>query len=126
IYDPVRDELYTAAPGLGAALNGAPIAPVQRNDLAYALVGFDLGYFPEARQQLTQAALAVLPHAQALRLSGSAALSLANVAAGRFGAYFHLSLFQWDLAAALSLLRETGVVATTWNGQPATPTGRQI
>lgn len=126
IFDPLRDELFAAAPGAGATLNGQRIGVAGRDDLAYALVGFDLGYYAETRQQLAATALAVLPQVQALRLVGSAALSLANVAAGRFGGYFHLSLFQWDLAAALSLIREAGGVATRWSGEPATHDGGEI
>jgi myo-inositol-1(or 4)-monophosphatase len=126
IFDPIRDELFVAAPGHGARLNGEPIHAARKPDLRHAVVGFDLGYHQDMRIRLAAAASSVLPNVAALRLLGSAALSLCYVAAGRLDAYFHLSLYQWDLAAALSLLREAGAVTTTWDGRPATPTGRQI
>jgi myo-inositol-1(or 4)-monophosphatase len=58
---------------------------------------------------------------EAVRVMGSAVLGLAYVAAGRVDLYFHHSLYPWDLAAGLLLVREAGGVATDREGQPAAP-----
>jgi myo-inositol-1(or 4)-monophosphatase len=66
------------------------------------------------------------PDIGGLRLMGSAALGLTYVACGRLDAYIHPYLYPWDVAAAISLVEESGGKITDWQGQPATIESRVI
>ena len=119
-YDPVREELFHAAAGHGASLNGRPMAVSSTESLEMSVIGFDMGYVDEQAEQLLQTALHLWPGIQAIRVMGSAALGLAYVAAGRIELYVHPHLGPWDLAPGLLLVREAGGVATDLLGAPAT------
>lgn len=116
IYDPLRDECFSAAKGHGAALNGQPMHVSQIPDLRRALVATG---FPYDRQTHTdnnvRAVDAFLRRAQGLRRAGAAALDLAYVAAGRLDAYWEKALGAWDLAAGILLVREAGGSVTPYS-----------
>jgi myo-inositol-1(or 4)-monophosphatase len=120
VYDPSRDELFSARLGDGARLNGQPIfahVPGEGED-AYedSLIGTDLPGDADARVQALLAATHVGNRMLGLIMLGSPALGLCYVAAGRTHAYFHLKLHLWDVAAASVILQEAGAVVTSGSG----------
>ena len=118
IYDSTRDELFSAAKGAGATLNGKPLKPSRYSQLkdAMLIASFPPGVAPEAPP--IQRFLKLLPHAQTIHRSGSSALNLAYVAAGRIEGYWSTSLKAWDCAAGVLLIEEAGGKVTRLNGQP--------
>jgi myo-inositol-1(or 4)-monophosphatase len=107
VYDPVLDELFAAARGGGATRNGRPLAVSPQVSLAGARIGF--GFARKSSAAPIKASLtALVDHGAALRLLGTAALSLAHVAAGRLDAYFQYDLHVWDCAAGMLLVEEAG------------------
>jgi myo-inositol-1(or 4)-monophosphatase len=109
VYDPNRDELYTASKGRGAFLNDRRIRVTQRTKLDEALIGTG---FPFRRLDDLDRYLAmfkaVSERAAGLRRPGAAALDLAYVAAGRYDAFFEIGLMPWDVAAGSLLVTEAG------------------
>ena len=117
VHDVARGIVFSAARGAGARLDGAPIRVSAVADPPRALVG--TGY-PFKRLDLLDRYLlqfaAVVRATSGVRRAGSAALDLADVAAGRFDAFWELSLAPWDVAAGVLLVREAGGVVTTLEG----------
>lgn len=109
IYDPVRQELFTASRGAGAQLEGRRIRVTQLTGLEGALLGTG---FPFRQPQRLDAYLrtftALFPSASDVRRAGSAALDLAYVAAGRLDGFWELGLQPWDIAAGALLVQESG------------------
>jgi myo-inositol-1(or 4)-monophosphatase len=99
IYDPMRDELWTAERDGPALLDGRPIQGSQRGDLATALVATGFGYDAQMRREQARVAADLLPQVRDIRRFGSAALDLAWTAAGRYDAYYERGLNTWDVAA---------------------------
>ncbi|HEX2173128.1 MAG TPA: inositol monophosphatase family protein [Dehalococcoidia bacterium] len=118
LYDPTRDELFTAAAGRGAFLNGERIAVSPQPTLDRATIGMDIGYPEESRRQAFDTAVKIRPYIQTVRTLGSSALGLAYAGCGRFGVYYHFWLFPWDVAAAELIVREAGGLVTDWAGRP--------
>jgi myo-inositol-1(or 4)-monophosphatase len=116
-YDPLRDELFTAARGGGATLNGAALRQSGRGELDGALLvtGFpyDVHVRPDPPLRLFAA---FLRRARAVRRFGSAALDLAYLAAGRFDGFWELGLKPWDVAPGILLAREAGALVTDLDG----------
>jgi myo-inositol-1(or 4)-monophosphatase len=109
IYDPIKNELYTASKGKGALLNDKKIRVSERKDLAGALV--ITGTPPRDRGRVgvhLDYCKDLLSTAEDIRRSGSAALDLAYVACGRADAYFESGIKAWDVAAGMLLVREAG------------------
>jgi myo-inositol-1(or 4)-monophosphatase len=119
VYDPFRNEVYTAERGQGAFLNGQPIKVGQQQLLSKAMVCFDLGYNEALAVKQLQVATFFRPRVRAMRILGSATLALCYVAVGRFDLFYHQSLHPWDLAAALLIINEAGGITTTNKGTPA-------
>ncbi len=117
VLDPTREELFAAARGRGAMLNGAPIHVSPRRRLAEGLIGTG---FPFRRLHRTEEYLnsfrAVLADTAGIRRAGSAALDLAAVAAGRFDGFWEEGLGPWDMAAGALLIEEAGGVVTDFQG----------
>jgi len=113
VYDPVRDELFSARRGGGAWLNGAPMHCAPTAALAAAMVAIGLNRFcvgPAIADEL-----AVLSdRTQKVRISGAAALDLAYTACGRLDGYFEQRVFVWDLAAGMLLVDEAGGRSCWW------------
>ena len=118
IYDPLHKELFTAAQGGGATLNGYSIHCSTKAALGMAVVAYDIGHDDQISTQMVELVAQVQPRVGKVRHLGSAALSLTYVAAGRLDAYYHLSLQPWDIAAALLLVQEAGGRITDWQGTP--------
>jgi myo-inositol-1(or 4)-monophosphatase len=108
ILDPVHDECFTAAKGKGAWLNGKPIHVSKITEIGETLgvVGFPPG-MPRDAPDLKVFLEAVL-HCQSVHRSGSAALNLSYLAAGRYDVFWTFSTHIWDVAAGVLLLREAG------------------
>lgn len=118
VFDPVADECYTAQRGRGARLNGEPIAASGQTDLGQALVAVSFPARIDGDSRELQDFLAILPHCQAFRRMGSAALNLCYVAAGSLDAYWATSTKIWDIAAGALIVAEAGGVMTSPSGGP--------
>lgn len=110
VYDPLSEELFTAAAGSGAMLNGSPLRVSDCRELGEGLVACSFPARVERDSPEVKRCLAVLPHCQGLRRLGSAALNLCYVAAGRLDAYWATNVHVWDVAAGFLLVREAGGV----------------
>jgi myo-inositol-1(or 4)-monophosphatase len=116
IYDPMRDELFTAEKGRGAWLNGKPMWVSRTPQLAEALVATG---FPSRKrhdnpnihfyQEFTL-------RSHGVRRAGSAALDLAYIASGRMDAFWEFNLNPWDTAAGILLVEEAGGRVTDFSG----------
>lgn len=127
VYDPVREELFEAARGRGAFLNGRPIRVSECPALGEALLVTGFPYdFQNVRDDTVDLFSRFLHRAQAVRRDGSAALDLCYVAAGRFDGFWERRLKPWDTAAAAAILREAGGVVTRFDGAPFSVFDREI
>lgn len=108
VYDPVREDTFTAAKGQGAFLNGAPITVSETTEIARSLLSFDLGYVDEKAGLAIDMLRSLWPGMYSVRMMGSAGLGLAYAASGRVDLFFHHSLSPWDVAAGLVLAEEAG------------------
>ncbi len=117
VYDPLKDELFTAEQGAGAFLNGRRMRVNSPRGLKGALLGTGIPY---KDQRYIDSYLAMLKDlivdAAGVRRPGSAALDLAWLAAGRFDGFWELGLASWDFAAGVLLVREAGGIVTDING----------
>ncbi len=117
IFDPLRNELFTASRGSGAQLNERRIRVTDRKELAGAMLA--TGFAPRERAR-TGAQLGclreLLVHAEDVRRTGSAALDLAYVACGRLDGYFEAGVRDWDIAAGVLLVREAGGKVCDYRG----------
>ncbi len=113
VHDPVRKEVFAAARGQGATLDGAPIRVTATDELARTLVATGFAYDPDVRADQGRDAADLLTRVRDLRRGGSAALDLAYVAAGRVDAYVEFDLQPWDWAAGRLLVTEAGGTVTT-------------
>lgn len=119
VYDPSRDELFSAEKGGGATLNGRPIHVSNVDTLGAAIVsaGFPAADM-EKRAQTVERLNMLAPKLGSLRMYNCAALLLCYVAAGRTDASFELGLHLWDMAAGVLLVREAGGNVTRADGSP--------
>jgi myo-inositol-1(or 4)-monophosphatase len=120
-YDPNRDEIFAAADGHRATLNGEPMSVSDLREPADAFVALDWSHAEERRAATVGQLERIAPHVHTLRAIGSAALAQAWVAAGRFDVYLNASLKPWDVAAGALLLQEAGGRLTDWQNQPWQP-----
>ncbi len=110
VYDPTRQEMFTAIRGQGAQLDGRRIRVSGRNSLDGALIGTGFPYrtgrkrMPEYLDMFQD----VMQHAAGVRRPGAAALDLSYVAAGRLDGFWEFGLEIWDIAAGVLLIREAG------------------
>lgn len=127
VYDPCRDEMFSAARGLGAFVNGVRIrvSEVERLGSALLLTGFPYGVRDNIRIAMAQFE-AFLVESQALRRGGSAALDLCYNALGRCDGFWELDLHPWDTAAASVILEEAGGRITDFQGDAYSIYGKQI
>lgn len=117
--DPTRNELFTAAEGHGAWLNGERLHVSERSSLKEALVATGFPYDKATNPDNNLAEFVqVTPLTRGMRRSGSAALDLAYVAAGRLDAYWEHGTRPWDVAAGVLLVKEAGGLVTDLAGVP--------
>ncbi|VAX10661.1 Inositol-1-monophosphatase [hydrothermal vent metagenome] len=117
VYDPLREEMFTASQGAGALLNDRRLRVTSRKTLQGALLGTG---FPFRDQRHMDAYLGMFKDlardTAGIRRPGSAALDLAYVAAGRLDGFWELGLAEWDMAAGALLIREAGGTVTDISG----------
>ena len=126
IYDPLRDELFSAEKGKGAFLNGNPIRTSPIATLAESLLATG---FPSRKRHASPnihfyQEFTLRSHG--VRRAGSAALDLAYVAAGRLEGFWEFNLNPWDTAAGILLIEEAGGRITDFNGRPYRIDSREI
>lgn len=126
VYDPFRDELFSAGRGQGARLNGAPVRTSGTPDLAHALLATGFPYDRSTLEPVLERWGRLVRQAQAVRRDGAAALNLCYVAVGRFDGFWEATLAPWDAAAGVVIVREAGGIVTDFYGQHWTLAERAI
>jgi myo-inositol-1(or 4)-monophosphatase len=119
VYDPVRNEMYTARHGRGAFCNDISLCVSKVESLGSSLLATGFPYDIRTSKQTNLdnfCDFALRSHG--VRRSGSAALDLCNVAAGRLDGFWELKLNPWDCAAGYLMVREAGGKVTNFRGQP--------
>lgn len=119
IYDPLHDELFRAAAGLGATRNRRPIKVSETSELNKSLLVSGFAYDRRETSDNNYAEFCHLTHlTQGVRRSGAASIDLAHVACGRVDGYWERGLSPWDMAAGIILLQEAGGKVTAYDGSP--------
>jgi myo-inositol-1(or 4)-monophosphatase len=119
VYDPGRNELFTASKGRGAFLDDRRIRVSRCTQLKEALVGTGFPFKETARIDLYVRQLKrMMVGSAGVRRAGAAALDLAYVAAGRLDAFWEMGLSPWDMAAGALLIQEAGGLAGDLAGEP--------
>ena len=118
VYDPFRDELFSAWRGEGATLNGNPIRASNVQKLSDAVLCACSPHASGAMGPAVRSIAAVMPRARSVRLLGSGVLNFAWVACGRLSAYWEPELAPWDSAAGTLLIEEAGGIVTDIDSSP--------
>jgi myo-inositol-1(or 4)-monophosphatase len=119
VFDPVRQEEFTASRGRGAQLNGHRLRVSNRTDLRECLLGTGIPFLGHEQQRLpqyTQTLAELAAQCMGIRRAGAAALDLAYVAAGRFDGFWETGLERWDIAAGALIIKEAGGLISDLNG----------
>jgi myo-inositol-1(or 4)-monophosphatase len=118
VYDPTRDELFTAEKGKGAQLDGKPIhvSKIAQLKECLAATGFPSHKRHKNPNIFFYHQITLKTHG--VRRAGSAALDLCNVACGRFDGFWEFNLNPWDTAAGVLLVEEAGGRVTRFDGSP--------
>jgi myo-inositol-1(or 4)-monophosphatase len=117
IYDPIRNDLFTATRGSGAYLNDRRLRVSSLLKMEDALIGSGFPYSSMEHQERYMRMLAeVMRKSAGIRRPGSAALDLAYVAAGRYDGFWELGLKPWDMAAGTLLIQEAGGLVSDLEG----------
>ncbi|MGA9565305.1 MAG: inositol monophosphatase family protein [Candidatus Korobacteraceae bacterium] len=126
LYDPTRDELFAAERGSGATLNGKPIQVSKTARLAESILG--TGFPSQKRHQNPNIHFyqQITLRSHGVRRAGSAALDLANVAAGRYDGFWEFNLNPWDTAAGVLIVQEAGGQVTRFDGTPFRLDSREV
>ena len=119
VYDPCRQELFTAMRGRGAQLDGKRIRVSERTELDGTLIGTGFPYRSNTRWMKTYLQMlgSVMEVTAGVRRPGSAALDLSYVAAGRLDGFFEFGLEIWDTAAGTLMIQEAGGIVTNLTGK---------
>jgi myo-inositol-1(or 4)-monophosphatase len=118
IYDPTKNELFTASKGRGAFLNDRRIRVSKCLRLADALVGTGFPFKEMERvDQYAKQLRAIMISTAGIRRAGAAALDLAYVACGRLDAFWELGLSKWDMAAGALMIQEAGGLVADLRGE---------
>ena len=131
VFDPIKDELFSASRGLGASLNGSPITVSERSSMSGGLYATGVPFNGRTLNNLscfTDCLTAVVQQqTSGVRRLGSAALDLAYVAAGRYEGYWEANLKLWDIAAGVLLVEEAGgMVADLFGGDQFLDNGHVV
>lgn len=118
VYDPMRQEVFSASRGQGAELDGHRIGVSHRTGLQGALIATGFPYRVDEKQMDTYLGMlrAVMLETAGVRRPGSAALDLCYVAAGRVDGFWELGLKKWDVAAGALIVREAGGRVSDFRG----------
>lgn len=127
VYDPTRDELFTATRGRGAFLNDRRIRVSSRPRIDEALIGTGFPFKNiERLDDYLRIFANVTRQAAGVRRPGAAALDLAYVASGRFDGFFEFGLAPWDIAAGALLVLEAGGLIADFDGEQEYMTNEQV
>jgi myo-inositol-1(or 4)-monophosphatase len=118
VYDPTRDELFTAAQGGGAHLNGTPIHVSKAAQLKESLVATGFPSHKRHKNPNIHFYHQITLRTHGVRRAGSAALDLCNVASGRFDGFWEFNLNPWDTAAGVLIVEEAGGKVSRFDGAP--------
>ncbi len=121
VYNPFLDEMFTAQKGKGAFINSKRIGVTANGSLSSSLLAFGTSPYDRGKADETfRVTKNVFGKCRDIRRSGSAALDICNVAAGRTDGYFEMELQPWDYAGASIILNEAGGRITDWQGKDLT------
>lgn len=129
IYDPLRQELFTASRGKGAHLNDRRIRVSQRKHIEECLFGTGFAYRHNDKEALVPAKIlqSILPVCGDIRRAGAATLDLAYVACGRLDGFWEMGLHIWDIAAGILLVKEAGgMICDPYGGEDYLKTGHVV
>lgn len=129
IYDPLKEDLFTATKGEGAQKNSRRIRVAKQHSLTKCLLGTGFPYrTPEYREQYFTILQMIAKQSIGIRRAGSAALDLAYVASGQLDGFWEFDLGSWDIAAGALLIREAGgiIVDPTTDGEDYLQTGHVV
>ncbi len=118
VYDPTRDELFTAERGRGAHLNGKPIHVSKAVHLKECLVATGFPSHKRHKNPNIHFYHQITLRTHGVRRAGSAALDLCNVASGRFDGFWEFNLNPWDTAAGTLIVQEAGGRVSRFDGSP--------
>ncbi len=118
VYDPTRDELFSAEQGRGARLNGKPIQVSKTAALKESLVATGFPSHKRHKNPNIYFYHQITLHTHGVRRAGSAALDLCSVACGRFDGFWEFNLNPWDTAAGVLIVEEAGGKASRFDGSP--------
>lgn len=116
LYDPTRDELFSAEKGKGATLNGRAIHVSKTKKLSESLLATGFPSHKRHKNPNIHFYHQLTLRSHGLRRAGSAALDLANVASGRYDGFWEFNLNPWDTSAGVLLVREAGGTVTRFDG----------
>ncbi len=125
IYDPLRDEMFSAEAGRGAWLNGHRISVSKTRRLQEALTATGFPSHKRHRSPNVHFYQEITLRSHGVRRAGSAALDLAYVACGRLDGFWEFNLNPWDTSAGVLLVREAGGLVTHFDGGPFTLDSRE-
>jgi len=117
VYDPLREEMFTATRGDGAVLNQKRLRVSSRRRLDESLIGTGFPFRDmDNLERYLDTFKKLVPETAGIRRAGSAALDLAYVAAGRLDGFWEFGLHPWDMAAGVLLIREAGGLVSDTSG----------
>jgi len=118
LFDPTRNELFSAERGHGATLNGRPIRVSRTPKLAESILGTGFPSYKRHKDPNIHFYHQLTLRSHGVRRAGSAALDMANVACGRYDGFWEFNLNPWDTCAGALLVREAGGMITRFDGSP--------
>ena len=126
LYDPARDEFFSAEHGAGAKLNGQAMHVSKTTTLSESILGTGFPSHKRHKNPNIHFYHQLTLRSHGLRRAGSAALDLANVASGRYDGFWEFNLNPWDTAAGVLLVREAGGIVTRFDGSPFLLNSREV
>jgi myo-inositol-1(or 4)-monophosphatase len=126
LYDPTRNEMFSAQGGSGATLNGKPIHVSKTARLAESILGTGFPSHKRHKNPNIHFYQQITLRSHGVRRAGSAALDLANVAAGRYDGFWEFNLNPWDTAAGVLIVQEAGGRVTRFDGGPFQLNSREV
>jgi myo-inositol-1(or 4)-monophosphatase len=118
VYDPTREELFSAGAGRGAQLNGEAMHVSKTAALKESLLGTGFPSHKRHKNPNIYFYHQITLHTHGVRRAGSAALDLCNVACGRYDGFWEFNLNPWDTAAGVLIVEEAGGKVTRFDGSP--------
>ncbi len=126
LYDPTRDEMFSAERGQHATLNGKKLQVSRTKTLAESLLGTGFPSHKRHKNPNIHFYHQLTLRSHGVRRAGSAALDLANVASGRYDGYWEFNLNPWDTAAGVLIVQEAGGTVTRFDGTPFRLDSREV